>query len=108
MSDSAAIETPTPRLSGLRLAAFEVVWIFLICFLFAGSPPPDVGGSHYLVKANHYWQPDLCAGDLFLESHDAHGTFYWRFGWVTRFFALPRHAWTGRRVAWLPLPWSWR
>ena len=64
---------------GRRWRPFEVFWIFLIFFLFAGSPPPDVGESHYLVKAKHYWDPAWCAGDLFLESRDAHGLFYWTF-----------------------------
>jgi hypothetical protein len=96
--------TPTPQ----WLAAFEVVWIFLIFFLFAGSLPPDVGESHYLVKAKHYWQPAWCAADLFLESKDAHGTFYWTFGWVTRLCSLTATAWIGRVITWLLLAWSWR
>src|SRR5262252_1493525 len=83
------------------LAAFEIAWIFLLLFLFAGSLPPDVGESHYLVKAKHYWQPTWCAGDLFLESRDAHGTFYWVFGWVTKYCSLPATAWIGRGVTWL-------
>jgi hypothetical protein len=90
------------------LAAFEVVWIFLIFFLFAGSAPPDVGESHYLTKARHYWQPQWCAGDLFLDSRDAHGVFYWTFGWVTRFCSLEATAWIGRAVTWLLLAWSWQ
>lgn len=93
---------------GARLAAFEVVWIFLIFFLFAGSLPPDVGESHYLVKAKHYWQPEWCAGDLFLESRDAHTAFYWTFGWVTKFCTLAATAWIGRVVTWLLLAWSWQ
>src|SRR6185312_2973761 len=93
---------------GARLAAFEIAWIFLIFFLFAGSLPPDVGESHYLVKAKHYWQPAWCAGDLFVESRDAHGTFYWTFGWVTRFCSLTATAWIGRVITWLLLAWSWR
>ena len=91
-----------------RLAAFEVAWIFLIFFLFAGSPAPDVGESHYLVKAKHYWQPEWCAGDLFLESRDAHAAFYWTFGWVTKFCSLTATAWIGRVITWLLLAWSWR
>ncbi|HZN33643.1 MAG TPA: DUF6798 domain-containing protein [Pirellulaceae bacterium] len=91
-----------------RLAAFEVVWIFLIFFLVAGSQPPDVGESHYLVKAKHYWQPAWCAGDLFCESHDAHGVFYWTLGWVTRIASLTATAWIGRAVTWGLLAWSWR
>jgi hypothetical protein len=94
--------------AGWRLASFEVAWIVLVFFLFAASPPPDVGESHYLVKAKHYWQPDWCAGDLFLESHDAHQVFYWTFGWVTRFCSLPATAWIGRLLTWSLLAWSWR
>src|SRR5262249_5826068 len=108
MSASAAIETPSPGRGSLQLAVFEIAWIFLIFFLFAGSLPPDVGESHYLVKAKHYWQPTWCVGDLFLESHDAHGMFSWTFGWVTRFCSLSATAWIGRLVIWLGLAWSWR
>src|SRR5262245_47852525 len=91
-----------------RLAVFEVVWIFLVFFIVAGSQPPDVGESHYLVKAKHYWQPAWCAGDLLCESHDAHGTFYWTFGWVTRLASLTATAWIGRAITWGLLAWSWR
>ena len=100
-----------PTLSGRKqygLAALEVAAIFLLFFLFAGSLPPDVGESHYLVKAKHYWQPVWCAGDLFLESRDAHAAFYWTFGWVTRFCSLVTTAWIGRVISWLLLAWSWR
>src|SRR5207248_10530786 len=93
---------------GWRLAAFEVGWIFLIFFLLAGSLPPDVGESHYLVKAKHYWQPSWCAGDFFLESRDAHALFYWTLGWVTRFCSPTATAWIGRAVTWLLLAWSWQ
>ena len=92
----------------LRWAALEIVWIVLIFFLFAGSPPPDAGESHYLVKAKHYWDPAWCAGDLFLESRDAHLTYYWTFGWLTRWFSLDASAWIGRLVTWGLLAWSWR
>src|SRR5947208_1403278 len=101
-------EGPPLARASLRLTAFEIIWIFLIFFLFAGSPPPDVGESHYLVKAKHYWQPEFCAGDLFLESRDAHATFYWTFGWITRFCSLATAARVGRGLTWLLLAWSWR
>src|SRR4051812_48657022 len=100
-----------PTLSGRKryaLAALEVAAIFLIFFLVAGSVPPDVGESHYLVKAKHYWQPSWCAGDLFLESRDAHATFYWTLGWLTRLCTLTATAWIGRVVTWLLLAWSWQ
>jgi hypothetical protein len=88
--------------------ALEIVWLVLMFFLFAGSPPPDAGESHYLVKARHYWDPTWCAGDLFLESRDAHFTYYWTFGWLTRYLPLGACAWIGRLVTWSFLAWSWR
>jgi hypothetical protein len=104
---AAPIAAPTAD-SGLRWAAFEVVWILLLFFLYAGSPPPDAGESHYLVKAKHYWNPAWCSGDLFLESQDAHFTYYWTFGWLTRLFSLEATAWIGRVATWLLLAFSWR
>lgn len=89
-------------------AVTEIALIFLLMFLFAGWPPPDVNEAHYLAKAKHYWQPTWCAGDHFLESADAHLIFYWTFGWLTRFFALPTVAWIGRFATWGLLAWSWR
>ena len=108
MSTADAATEPSFPHCGWRLAAFEVFWIFLIFFLFAGTLPPDVGESHYLVKAKHYWQPSWCAGDLFLESRDAHAAFYWTFGWVTKIASLSATAWIGRAVTWLLLAWSWQ
>jgi hypothetical protein len=97
-----------PPVGELRLAAFEVVWIFLIFFLAAGSPPPDAGESHYWVKAKHYWNPAWCAGDLFVESHDAHLAFDWALGWLTKFMSLPAAVWTARVIVWGLLAWAWR
>jgi len=108
MSTADAATEPSFPHCGWRLAAFEVFWIFLIFFLFAGTLPPDVGESHYLVKAKHYCQPSWCAGDLFLESRDAHAAFYWTFGWVTKIASLSATAWIGRAVTWLLLAWSWQ
>jgi hypothetical protein len=86
----------------------ETGFILLLFFIAAGSPPPGVGESHYLTKAKHYWDPAWCAGDLFLESADAHLTFYWCFGWVTKYCSLEVTAWIGRAVTWLFLAWSWQ
>jgi hypothetical protein len=92
----------------LSRTIFEVIWLFLLFYLYAGSPPPDAGESHYLVKAKHYWNPAWCPGDLFLDSQDAHFTYYWSFGWLTRLFSLEATAWIGRAFAWLLLAISWR
>jgi hypothetical protein len=89
-------------------AAVETGFIVLLFFIAAGSPPPGVGEAHYLAKAKHYWDPAWCAGDLFLESADAHWTFYWCFGWVTKYCSLETTAWIGRAITWLLLGWSWQ
>jgi hypothetical protein len=99
---------PPAEGSNLRWTGFEVIWLVLIFFLFAGSPPPDAGESHYLVKAKHYWDPAWCAGDLFLESRDAHLTYYWTFGWLTRWLSLEASAWVGRFVTWGLLAYAWQ
>jgi len=89
-------------------AAAEIMLIFLLFFLYAGWPPPDVNEAHYLAKAKHYWQPEWCATDHFLESSDAHLVFYWTFGWLAQLAPLPVVAWLGRFVTWFLLAWSWR
>ena len=86
----------------------EIGLIFLLFFLFAGWPAPDVNEAHYLVKAKHYWNPNWCPGDAFLDSADAHVVFYWTFGWLTLLFPLPVVAWLGRCLTWGLLAWSWR
>jgi hypothetical protein len=87
---------------------FEILLILGLFFLFAGCPPPDVNEAHYLAKAKHYWNPDWCNGDVFLESADAHLTFYWAFGWLTKWFSLPVVAWIGRWTTWGLLAWAWQ
>ena len=91
-----------------RWQALEVFFIFLVLFLFVGSPPPDAGESHYLVKAKHYWNRDFCRGDLFLESPEAHLVFCWVFGWLTKFCSLDATAWILRVIAWLGFAFAWQ
>jgi hypothetical protein len=97
-----------PRWRGTLLAAAEVTLIFLLFFIHAGWQPPDVNEAHYLAKAKHFWNPDWCPGDFFLESADAHRVFYYTFGWLTRFFSLAGTAWIGRLVTWGLLAAGWR
>ncbi|MDZ4657812.1 MAG: DUF6798 domain-containing protein [Bythopirellula sp.] len=105
------VVTPYSSLSAdqsLRQRWLEIALIFLVFFVAAGVPVPSVNETHYLTKAKHYWNPDWCAGDLFLESADAHLTFYWTIGWLTKWFSLPAVAWLGRIIAWSALAWSWQ
>ncbi len=86
----------------------EIALIFVVFFVAGGAPVPHVNETHYLAKAKQYWQPDWCAGDLFLESGKAHLTFYWTVGLLTKWFALPTVAWIGRLAAWLALAIAWQ
>ena len=86
----------------------ETCMIFLVFALFSGQLPPDVNESHYLTKAKHFWNPDWCAGDIFLSSSFAHLAFYATFGWLTKFLSLSAVAWTGRVITWALLAFAWR
>lgn len=91
----------------------EIAAIFVLIFVYAGGPPPDVNEAHYLTKAKHYWNPSWYGEDVFLDSAYPHLTFYWLFGWVTLFASLTTTAWVGRllswglfAIAWQRLSWS--
>ena len=57
--------------------------VFLSFFIFSAvrAPVPAVNEPHYLSKAKHYWNPNWCRGDFFLESSNTHLVFYQTFGW---------------------------
>lgn len=89
-------------------AAFEVIWLLLLFFLFAGSPPPDAGESCYVQKAKHFWDPQWCGRDLFLASADAHAVLYALIGWLTKYFSLEATAWICRVPIWLFMAIGWQ
>lgn len=91
---------------GQRVA--EILLIVLVFFSLAGDPPPNVNEAHYLCRLKHFWNPQWCSGDLFLESQDAQFVFIWMFGWVTRWLSLTATAWLGRFVVWTLLAWAWQ
>src|SRR5689334_15089613 len=86
----------------------EVLLIALLFFVATGDPTPAVNETHYISRLKHYWNPQWCAGDLFLDSTDTQLVFIWLFGWLTRFVSLSATAWIGRIVAWLFVAWSWQ
>jgi hypothetical protein len=86
----------------------EVLLIVLVFFAIAGDPAPRVNEPHYLGRLKHFWDPSWCAGDLFLESPDAHGLFIWAFAWVTKWLSLTATAWVGCLLAWTLLAWAWQ
>jgi hypothetical protein len=107
--DTSSAADPRPASSAeRRQAALEVFFIFVVFFVHAGWPAPDVNESHYLCKAKQFWDPQWLPGDFFLNSADAHWTFYWTFGWLTRLMPLAAFAWCGRVITWLGLAWAFR
>lgn len=91
-----------------RQALAEVVLIFAVFLVHGGLQPPAVNETNYLAKAKHYWNPQWCQGDLFLNSADPHAVFYWTCGWWTLWFPLSTVAIVGRVLTYLALAWSWR
>ncbi len=74
----------------------EVLLIFGVFALHGAWPVPDVNEAHYLSKAKHYWNPEWCQNDFFVNTADAHQVFDWSFGWVSLFFPLVAVDWFGR------------
>lgn len=85
----------------------EILLIVALFFLFGCYAVPDVNEAHYLEKAAHFWNPEYAAGDFFLNSLDAHGVFYWTFGWLTLFLPLSSVIWVGRFLTWIGLACGW-
>ena len=75
-------------------AILETLLIFAVFSLHGAWPVPDVNESHYLSKAKHYWNPDWCRNDFFVNTADAHQVFYWTFGWTDAIAAASR-PWRG-------------
>ena len=99
--------TPPVRQAPLRQLA-EVLLIVLIFFIATGDPTPSVNETHYIARLKHFWNPEWCKGDLFLESTDTQVVFIWLFGWLTRWLSLSATTWVCRIVAWVFLAWSWQ
>ncbi len=86
----------------------EVLGCVLFFMVYAGGAVPQVNEAHYLAKARHYWNPQWCAGDAFLESTDAHTGFYLAVGWLTQWLSMPAAAWLARLATWTLLALGWR
>ena len=79
------------------------VWLLLAVYSFCHAPVPGVNEPHYLPKAKHYWEPDWCQGDFFLESSNPHLVFYQTLGGLTQVMSLHSAAVVGRLLALLLL-----
>src|SRR5262245_54650634 len=111
-----SISKPTPiepfldsnAQQSIAARVFEAALILLVFFIFAGDMAPHVNEPHYLCRLKHYWNPGWCAGDLFLDSRDAHWFVVFAFGWVTKWLSLAATAWTGRVLVWTLLAVAWQ
>jgi hypothetical protein len=88
-------------------AVAVLVWACFAAFALCRSPVPGVNEPHYLCKAKHFYAPEWCARDMFLESANAHWVFYALAGAVTRIASLDTTAWIGRILVWAGLAYSW-
>ncbi len=84
-----------------------LVWASFLLYSAIAAPVPALNEPHYLAKARHFWQPAWCAGDMFLESVDAHVVFFWTLGWFTTWCSLPMTAWMGRVISLAVLAGGW-
>lgn len=84
-----------------------VLFLSLAAYGTWTAPIPGINEPHYLGKAKHFWNPEWCARDLFLQSADAHWFFYATFGTLTRVLTLEQTAWVGRVMVWGLLAWGW-
>lgn len=90
-----------------RWLVLLAVWATFLFFSAIAAPIPGVNEPHYLCKAKHYWQPNWCAADFFLDSPNAHTVFFATIGALTNFLSLDMSAWIGRAIAMLLLAWGW-
>jgi hypothetical protein len=81
----------------------DLLGVFCIFFIYAGSAVPAINEPHYWTKAAHFWNPDFGKNDLFLESGDAHWLFFATFGYLTQVMPLVWAVWTGRLITWVCL-----
>jgi hypothetical protein len=99
---------PEPHpLPSARWIDTALVTSSLLLYSFIAAPVPALNEPHYLAKAKHFWQPEWCAGDFFLESANAHTVFFVTVGWLTTVCSLTAAAIVGRVLALSVLAWGW-
>lgn len=101
-----------PESAATKTSPPAILLILLIAGSFAADsfirfPVPGTNEPHYLCKAKHYWNPQWCAGDFFLESSNAHLFFYQVVGFFTQWLTLAQTAFLGRLAGCLLLAIGW-
>ncbi len=90
-----------------RCAAAALVFACFAVVALWRSPIPGVNEPQYLCKAKHFYAPEWCSRDMFLNSANAHWVFYALAGAVTRIASLDQTAWIGRILVWVGLAHAW-
>lgn len=85
-----------------------ISWLFLSVFVLCRVSIPAVNEPHYLSKAAHWWNPQWCAGDFFLESSNPHLVYYATFGALTQIFSFELTAIIGRVIGMLIVASGWQ
>ncbi len=98
-----------PRSSWANGFVPDFLGVLAVFFLYAGDAVPGVNEPHYWTKSAHFWDPSFGAGDLFLESGNAHWLFYATFGFLAHRLPLPVAVWIARFLIWSLLAggWTW-
>jgi len=101
-----------PESTASKITPQAILIILLIGGSFAADsflrfPIPGTNEPHYLSKAKHFWTPQWCSGDFFLESSNAHAFFYQTIGSVTQWLSLHNTAILGRLTGFLLLAIGW-
>lgn len=89
------------------MSVIITLWVTLLIYGALTAAVPDVNEPHYLGKSKHFWDPAWCAGDLLLESSNAHAVFFFVMGYWTKWLSFPQLAWFGRAVGYGVLACGW-
>lgn len=83
------------------------MWLSFLIYSFWQAPVPAVNEPHWLTKAKHYWQPEWCPGDFFLDSSNTHLVFYQTVGVLTSLVSFEAAAVIARLLGYLLLAIGW-
>ncbi len=101
-----------PESTASKITPQAILIVLLIGGSFAADsflrfPIPGTNEPHYLTKAKHFWNPEWCSSDFFLESSNAHAFFYQTIGYATQWLSLHNIALLGRFTGFLLLAMGW-
>lgn len=107
--EKAALDNGSIPAPGVPYAACAILILWALCSSYSllRAPVPGPNEPHYLTKARHFWDPNWCSRDFFLESSNPHAVFYALIGWLPEQFGFETTAVIGRLAAALLLAIGW-